>query len=192
MAGCEKILDIGCGEGAFVRLAPDRIVGLERNEVSAEICRKDGLNVVTGDALEMPLEDASFDAVHSSHLIEHFHPDQAHQFLSEVDRVLKKGGIFCLRAPMLCPTFYSNLTHIRPYHPWAILHYLCPGRARQHTMPPISESYEVVTLKFRRRIPFPEIHASPTALIRRAANIVCCLLWGWHTRTGYLLVLRKH
>ncbi len=114
---CETILDIGCGLGLFAQLAPGRVVGLDRNEASVEACRQDGLNVVAGEATALPFEDASFDGIHSSHVIEHLHPPQAHEFLCEVDRVLKPGGVFCLRSPMLCPTFYSDLTHIRPYHP---------------------------------------------------------------------------
>ena len=188
---CEKILDIGCGVGDFAMMAPDRVTGLERREVTVEICRQRGVNVVVGDATDLPFEDESFDGVHSSHVIEHLHPDQAHKLLSEADRVLKKGGLFCLSSPMLCSSFYSDFTHIRPYNPWAVLHYLKPRASRQNTMEPITDAYEVVKLKFRRKALFALIEPSPTAVLRRAANYLFWLLKGWRTRDAYTLVLRK-
>jgi len=191
MKDCEKILDIGCGVGDFAQMAPDRVTGLERREATAEVCRQHGVNVVVGDATALPFEDESFDGVHSSHVIEHLYTDQAHQFLCEVDRVLKKGGLFCLRTPMLSSSFYSDFTHIKPYNPWAILHYLCLRAVRQHTMTPISESYDVVKLKFQRKALFARIERSPLAFAQRAANYLFWLLKGWRTRSAYMLVLRK-
>jgi len=105
--------------------------------------------------------------------------------------VLKKGGLFCLSSPMLCSSFYSDFTHIRPYNPWAVLHYLGPKARRQNTKEQIASSYDVVKLKFRRKALFARIDASPLAFVRRAANILFWLLKGWRTRGGYLLVLRK-
>jgi ubiquinone/menaquinone biosynthesis C-methylase UbiE len=188
---CEKILDVGCGRGEFALMAPDRVTGLERREASAEFCRQRGVNVVMGEATELPFEDESFDGVHCSHVIEHLYPEQAHKLLSEADRVLKKGGLFCLSSPMLCSSFYSDFTHVRPYNPWSVLHYLGPRTDRQNTMEPINDAYDVVKIKFRRKALFAMIEQSPTAILRRAANYLFWLLKGWRTRDTYMLVLRK-
>lgn len=48
-----------------------------------------------------PFPDQSFDVIYSEHMIEHIHVDKVPRLLSEVFRVLKKGGVFRVTTPDL-------------------------------------------------------------------------------------------
>jgi len=118
-----KILDIGCGDGSFMQwFPPGRIMGIDTNESSVKLCREKGLNVIMMDALKIDLEE-KFDAVHCSHIIEHFYPYQLHQFLKRIDEMLVPGGLLIIRTPLLWDGFYDDLTHIRPYNPSVLIRY---------------------------------------------------------------------
>ncbi len=47
---------------------------------------------ITASALDLPFEKESVDEVYSSHLVEHFTPEEAKKFFDEVYRVLKPGA----------------------------------------------------------------------------------------------------
>jgi len=66
-------------------------------------------NVVVSDLRKtLPFASGSFDAVFSSHLVEHLHRDEARALLKEAHRVLKPGGI--------CRTLVPDLMHqVRQY-----------------------------------------------------------------------------
>lgn len=51
-----KILDIGCGNGAFLKVAQDMgydVMGVDVSEAAAEMCQKIGVNAVSGNFLTM-------------------------------------------------------------------------------------------------------------------------------------------
>lgn len=179
------VLDVGCGRGAFLKHVKGRGIGLDWNAESIEAARDGGHKIIAGDVRNIPLEDASVDGVYCSHVIEHFVPSDVHRILSEMDRVLKPGGTLVICSPLLWNGFYCDLTHVKPYYPQAILHYLAP-RWRQNTLSVISEQYRVVCLKWRyKSLPrwIPVIGA-PLADLNR---------WGfpWLKKTGYMLVMKK-
>jgi hypothetical protein len=61
-----------------------------------------GPGVLTCDLRErFPFEDASFDAVYHSHVLEHFTPEEGDSFTREAVRVLKPGGWIRLAVPDL-------------------------------------------------------------------------------------------
>jgi len=117
---CSAILEIGCGKGFFISLAPDRIIGLDNNQKSVDICKLKGLNVVKGNCLNLPFKNSSFDGVFCSHLIEHFVPKDAFRLAEEIGRVLKPGGITIIKTPLPNFSFWNDPTHIRPYPPASI------------------------------------------------------------------------
>lgn len=49
----------------------------------------------------LPLPDASFDLIYSSHLVEHIHRRQLADFLAEARRVLRPGGSMIVATPSL-------------------------------------------------------------------------------------------
>lgn len=56
---------------------------------------------VVADAVALPFDDASVDAVYAGHCLEHNDPAEIPAILAEVRRVLKPGGRFCAVAPDL-------------------------------------------------------------------------------------------
>jgi SAM-dependent methyltransferase len=99
----DHVLDLGCGDGRFtaeLAHAAARPVGVEIAEAALERARSRNpeldfrLASIEGP---LPLEDASFDVVWASEVIEHV-ADTA-RWLSEVRRVLKPGGRLLLTTP---------------------------------------------------------------------------------------------
>ena len=87
------LLDVGCGDGealAFLRGLGWRASGLEIDPMAVKAARARGLEVIEGDIGSAGLADESFDAVTSSHVLEHVHDPQA--FLANCRRILKTGG----------------------------------------------------------------------------------------------------
>ena len=93
----ESVLDVGCWDGELTleyskAAEAKRILGIE-NDKSIENSAKDkGIEVsfLEADKDRWPIEDESLDCVVSNQVIEHL-TDVDH-FLSESNRVLKKGG----------------------------------------------------------------------------------------------------
>jgi SAM-dependent methyltransferase len=99
----ERVLDLGCGEGAFcAQLASAGIepVGAEVAESAVARARErhPGLRFELVPAHgPLPFADAAFDAVWASEVIEHV-ADTA-RWLSEVRRVLRPGGSLLVTTP---------------------------------------------------------------------------------------------
>jgi SAM-dependent methyltransferase len=97
-------IDIGCGDGKLTEILIRRIgwrdlVGVDpdEKETSHACQRRIYRKVYTTDAADIPAADGSFDFAISNSVLEHV-PALA-QVLTEVARVLRAGGIFCLTAP---------------------------------------------------------------------------------------------
>jgi 2-polyprenyl-3-methyl-5-hydroxy-6-metoxy-1,4-benzoquinol methylase len=111
----DRVLDVGCGEGAFTAAlarAGARVVGID---VAAEPLRRArarlpdlelDLRVVTPHG-PWALEDASFDVVWAGEVIEHVLDTAA--WLSEVRRVLRSGGALVLTTPAHGPLTLLHL-----------------------------------------------------------------------------------
>ncbi len=99
-----KILDIATGTGDFAimlaEIKPEKIVGLDISQGMLEVGKKKvaekGLNnlieMVLGDSENLPFEDNSFDAVTVGFGVRNF--ENLDKGLSEINRVLRPGGIF--------------------------------------------------------------------------------------------------
>lgn len=91
----ERILDLGCGDGALTELIAGNqvdVLGIDAGEDFVASARARGLNVVHGDGQDLPFEPDSFDAVFSNAAL-HWMPD-ADGVLRGVSRVLMPGGRF--------------------------------------------------------------------------------------------------
>lgn len=81
-------LNLGCGYNFFTEW---NNVDLLKNE-----------NIIQHNIKEeLPFYDETFDAVYSSHALEHLTPQDGKKMIKEVFRILKKGGIFRIVVPDL-------------------------------------------------------------------------------------------
>jgi ubiquinone/menaquinone biosynthesis C-methylase UbiE len=97
------VLDLGTGRGLWpftmVELG-HKVIGLDYikhvvniNNQEAKARHMEGkLVFVDGDALDIPLTDASIDAITDFGLLHHLHPEDWQTYKNEIDRVLKPGG----------------------------------------------------------------------------------------------------
>lgn len=112
-----KILDVGCGRGQFIKLNPYKkeAFGLELIDSEVKRAKKEGLNVVKGDAnKKIPFPASSFDGIMCSHVLEHL-SDPTKMF-SEFKRVTRNGGIVVIAVPNFSfKSFFKDPTHKRPY-----------------------------------------------------------------------------
>ena len=102
--GAETILDAGCGTGLssyMLSLRKRRVVGMDLSEFflqrATPFQHNPNLHRIAGDMLELPFAKAAFDLV-ASYLVISFVPDVP-RALSEMDRVLKPGGVVLIITP---------------------------------------------------------------------------------------------
>ena len=107
LAGCERVLDIGTGEGQVARLAAGGgasfVVGLDPTWAQVEVARArgGGPSYLRAGAAELPFASGSFDAAVACLVFEHI--EAVDSAIAEVARVLRPGGRFCffLNHPLL-------------------------------------------------------------------------------------------
>jgi len=92
-----RVADLGCGSGVFTDLLRQQgfqSVGLDISPKLIELGRRKypGLELIQGDAENLPFESGSLDGVLLSGLVHHF-PDPR-KVASEIRRVLRSGGRF--------------------------------------------------------------------------------------------------
>ncbi len=101
-----RVLDVGCGTGASVidlkkmlgkkaEVVGVDVVGLQI-DLAKEKIRKNAIwaEVLLYDGNSLPFEDSSFDAVYTSDVLGHV--EDVGFWLSELNRVLKKGGVLAM------------------------------------------------------------------------------------------------
>jgi len=95
------LLDIGCSSGGFLSMMKSpawTLYGIEMDELSAQRARsRTCATVFVGDALDVPIQCASFDAITCFDVLEHIYNPR--QFLAKVWEWLKPEGIFCAVIP---------------------------------------------------------------------------------------------
>mmetsp|Transcript_23297 Transcript_23297/g.55448 ORF Transcript_23297/g.55448 Transcript_23297/m.55448 type:complete len:370 (-) Transcript_23297:40-1149(-) len=104
-----SVLDIACGDGVGLRVLRDMgftaVVGVEFNPAKVALARQVGFEVLEADLHAVPLPAASFDAVYSSHTLEHaFWPDKA---VRELHRLLQCNATLIVVVPY--PELYGSL-----------------------------------------------------------------------------------
>ena len=118
----KSLLDVGAGKGAQAAVFSRyfNITTIDRHGDAKETFESLQIeaNVVVAEIGEQPfpLPDKSFDIVFTKSVIEHV--ENWENFLSEISRVLKPGGLVVVMTPnwnSQRTNFYDDPTHIRPY-----------------------------------------------------------------------------
>ena len=95
-----RLLDIGCGSGATLRVMRDLgwdAEGIDFDPVTVNNARSKFLNVHLGTLREQQYDNDTFDAIVMCHVIEHVHDPL--DLMRECQRVLKPGGRLVVLTP---------------------------------------------------------------------------------------------
>jgi len=105
--GVKRVLDLGCGTGRHSLLLAKEgfeVYCIDKSPKALEILKgraKDAgveFELREGDMGTLPYEDKSFDAVVSTHVIQHGTIADITRVAAEVDRVLKPGGVLVIKS----------------------------------------------------------------------------------------------
>lgn len=118
------ILDSGSGRGDFARAFAKKggvmdmdVWAIDGSRYEKE--KDDGVNFIGDFDLEtgrLPFADNRFDLVFSKSVLEHIH--KPGQYLAEIYRVLKPGGVFVALVPdwhTQMYIYYDDFSHVQPY-----------------------------------------------------------------------------
>lgn len=104
----DRVLEIGCGRGLFLKRLANRAVqgvGLEMNASAVELARAEGLNVRIQNVENHAAETAEpYDLVCAFHVLEHI--TDIHAFLTATLKLLRPGGRLALAVPNSDPYAY--------------------------------------------------------------------------------------
>lgn len=111
-------LDAGCGRGLYTRSLIARakqVTALDYNATSIDALKRrlghlSKLSLHVGSADNLPFEDEQFDLVNHCEVLEHIHDDR--KVLSEIFRVLRKGGRLVISVPVP-PAPINDTEHVR-------------------------------------------------------------------------------
>jgi len=97
----QKILDIGCGNGRFLKAFLEHAEGVFGADISLHMLKeaqKTTKNIVRADSEHLPFKDNAFDIVHSAGLLGIYHSEK---ILEESERAAKKNGRILISFPAL-------------------------------------------------------------------------------------------
>lgn len=127
-AGRRRVVDLACGEGAFVGLlaeAGHEVLGVDADPGCVARARGAGLPIVHADVFDwlaaQPAE--SVDGLFNAHLVEHLPFEQVLALFGEARRVLAPGGVLVTVTPNVralyshLEMFYQHFGHVTFYHP---------------------------------------------------------------------------
>lgn len=114
-----RALDIGAGAGGNTRVLQSAgwdATALEYSESGVGLARARGLNVVQGDARDIPFPDDHFGLVVAYDVLEHIQEDD--QVVAEIARVVRPGGRVLIAVPAdmrLWSPHDEAIGHVRRY-----------------------------------------------------------------------------
>lgn len=119
MSEGQKLLDVGCGRGeflkGFMRLGLD-VKGVDISPEALEFNRDCDIKIVDIENSKIPFEDNTFDIIYSKSVLEHFYYPE--RYMTEVYRILKPNGILLTMVPEWesnYKIYYDDYTHRTPF-----------------------------------------------------------------------------
>lgn len=114
-----RALDIGAAAGGNTKVlerAGWAATALEYSDAGVALARENGLDVVQGDARDLPFDDDHFDLVVAYDVLEHIEQDD--EVVSQIARVSRPGGRVLIAVPA-DPRLWSShddaVAHVRRY-----------------------------------------------------------------------------
>jgi SAM-dependent methyltransferase len=152
-AGTSGVLDVGCGRGEFLDLLREARIparGVDVNASMVQVCRDQGLDAVSVDALAAlrAAPPGSLGGLFAAQVVEHFEPAYLIAFLSAAFDALRPGAPLVLETinPACWFAFFESylrdITHARALHP-DTLKYLV-----------VAAGFQRVDVSYR--VPYPE------------------------------------
>ena len=95
-----RLLDVGCGNGAFLKLAQKAgwsVHGIDFDPIAVAEAREGGLDIFLGDIDQLAAQEQTYDWITCSHVLEHVHHPQ--KLLKSMQRLLRPGGTLWLQTP---------------------------------------------------------------------------------------------
>jgi ubiquinone/menaquinone biosynthesis C-methylase UbiE len=190
-----EYLEVGAGLGKFLRTVKEqfsdmRIKAIEISQEMADKLKNEGFDCRQASIVKMPFPDESFDIVHCSHVIEHLtYPDVA-DALDEMLRVTRVGGHLIIRSPLMNPHFYTDIDHVRPYPPDAVMAHFEKEQIQRRGKAKVKMVQ--VWFEYLAFIPFKYT----TNVLKKTIRKVCLGAWtlcGW-PRSGpenYIVIIEK-
>jgi SAM-dependent methyltransferase len=111
-SGIERVLDVGCGAGLFLNECiksggVDFGVGVDLYAEALNWARKrESGSWVRASASDLPFQSGSFDAIHSSDVLQHLSLEDSARALDSFAKLLRPGGILALR--VRAPRIFRN------------------------------------------------------------------------------------
>ena len=115
----QKLLDVGCGRGEFLKGFKDlgmEASGLDISESAKKYNPGIDIRVADVEKEKLPYPDGYFDVVFSKSNIEHLRDPE--RFMTQARRILKNGGKLIVLTPdweEVYRTFYEDYTHRTPF-----------------------------------------------------------------------------
>ncbi|MEM0449179.1 MAG: class I SAM-dependent methyltransferase [Methanomassiliicoccales archaeon] len=164
LEGAAKILDLGCAEGLFTKLASDSghdVIGVDVDRFSLVKAKSEapGAEFIMTSGEAMPFSDSAFDMVVMLDVLEHVPCEE--MTVKEIDRVLRPGGRLIVSVPnkgtfahidaqnSLIFAAGRKVIKNRGYAPWH-KHYSLAELQRL-----LGESYKLVRLRYGGLLLFP-------------------------------------
>ncbi len=134
-AGCQAVLDLGCGRGEFLELTKEAGIparGIDDNREAVALCRARGLEAECAEIFShlAGLPDASLDGIFCAHVIEHLLPERVPELVRLAAAKLQRGGLLIFETPnpeslaIFATHFYLDPTHQHPVPPALMVFYL--------------------------------------------------------------------
>ncbi len=115
----EKLLDLGCGRGEFLRgfiRCGLKGYGVDHSLMGKSVCPEAEISKSDLEKEPLPYDDGCFDVVFSKSVLEHFYYPE--KLVLEIHRILKPGGLVITMVPdweAVYRTFYEDYTHRTPF-----------------------------------------------------------------------------
>ena len=113
------VLELGCGEGRGIDIILSKSKSFTAIDKIKDVIEKlslkykDNVFISSNFPPLVDIEDNSFDTVISFQVIEHIQDDT--QYISEIERILRPGGVALITTPNIKMTLTRNPWHVREY-----------------------------------------------------------------------------